>query len=54
MTTPRRAEHRKSARQAGLRYVTDGVRGITRQRVGTGWTYFAPNGQRIEEKEERK
>ena len=54
MTTPRRAEHRKSARQAGLRYVTDGVRGITRQRAGTGWAYFAPNGQRIEEKEVRK
>jgi len=54
MTTPRRAEHRKSARQAGLRYVTDGVRGITRQRAGTGWTYFAPDGQRIDKREERK
>ena len=54
MTSPRRAEHRRSASQAGLRYVTDGVRGITRQRAGTGWTYFTPNGKRIEEKEERK
>jgi DNA topoisomerase-1 len=54
MTSPRRAEHRRSASQAGLRYVTDGVRGITRKRAGTGWTYFAPGGKRIEEKEERK
>ena len=53
-TSPHRAEHRKAASQAGLRYVTDGVRGISRQRAGTGWTYFAPNGQRIEEKEVRK
>ena len=49
MTSARRAEHRKAARQAGLRYVTDGVRGITRQRAGTGWSYFAPNGKRITE-----
>jgi DNA topoisomerase-1 len=47
MTSPRRAEHRRAASQAGLRYVTDGVRGITRQRVGSGWTYFAPSGKRI-------
>ena len=38
---------RKSASRAGLRYVTDGVRGITRKRVGTGWAYYAPSGERI-------
>ncbi|MCD6040920.1 MAG: topoisomerase [Burkholderiales bacterium] len=54
MTSARHAEHRRSASQAGLRYVTDGVRGITRQRVGTGWTYFAPNGKRITVLGERK
>jgi DNA topoisomerase-1 len=54
MTSARRAEHRRSASQAGLRYVTDGVRGITRQRVGAGWTYFAPSGKRIQEAGERK
>jgi DNA topoisomerase I len=54
MSSPRRAEHRKAANQAGLRYVTDGVRGITRQRVGTGWTYFLPNGKRIVTSEIRK
>jgi len=54
MTSPRRAEHRKAASQAGLRYVTDGVRGITRQRVGTGWSYFLPNGKRIVDGQIRK
>ncbi len=54
MTTAHRAEHRKAANQAGLRYVTDGVRGITRQRAGTGWTYFLPNGKRIVTAEVRK
>ncbi|HZM35564.1 MAG TPA: DNA topoisomerase IB [Burkholderiales bacterium] len=54
MSSPRRAEHRRSASQAGLRYVTDGVRGITRQRAGTGWAYFAPSGKKIDKKEERK
>ena len=54
MTSAHRAEHRKAASQAGLRYVTDGVRGITRQRVGTGWSYFLPSGRRITELEIRK
>jgi DNA topoisomerase-1 len=53
MTSARRAEHRRSASQAGLRYVTDGVRGITRQRAGTGWSYFTPSGKRIASLEER-
>ena len=54
MTSAHRAEHRKAASQAGLRYVTDGVRGITRQRVGTGWSYFLPNGKRIVDGQIRK
>ena len=54
MTSLRRTEHRKAASQAGLRYVTDGVRGITRQRVGSGWSYFLPNGKRIVDGEIRK
>jgi DNA topoisomerase-1 len=41
------SEHRQSAAQAGLRYVTDGANGITRRRVGTGWAYYLPNGKRI-------
>jgi DNA topoisomerase-1 len=54
MTSAHRAEHRKAASQAGLRYVTDGVRGITRQRAGTGWSYFLPNGKRIVDRQVRK
>jgi len=47
VTSSRAREHRKSAARAGLRYVTDGVAGISRRRSGKGWTYFAANGARI-------
>jgi DNA topoisomerase I len=40
-------EHRSAARRAGLRYVTDGIDGIRRQRAGKGWIYFHPRGKRI-------
>jgi DNA topoisomerase I len=40
-------EHRDAAVRAGLLYVTDGIAGIRRQRVGKGWTFFAPDGERI-------
>jgi DNA topoisomerase I len=44
-----RSEHRSSARRAGLRYVTDGIDGIRRQRAGKGWVYFGPGGARIKD-----
>jgi DNA topoisomerase-1 len=47
-------EHRHAAVSAGLRYVTDGAIGITRKRVGTGWTYYMPDGERITDSRERK
>jgi DNA topoisomerase-1 len=47
-------EHRASAKQAGLRYVSDGASGITRRRVGTGWAYYAPNGERITDAQSRR
>jgi DNA topoisomerase-1 len=47
-------EHRVSATQAGLRYVSDGASGITRRRVGTGWAYYAPNGERITDVQTRR
>jgi len=47
MTSARLREHRKAAARAGLRYVTDGFAGVTRKRSGTGWAYYAPDGQRI-------
>jgi DNA topoisomerase-1 len=59
-TEPRRrhkrrlSEHRTAASRAGLRYVSDGANGITRRRVGSGWTYFLPNGARIRDAAIRK
>jgi DNA topoisomerase-1 len=47
-------EHRTAARRAGLRYVTDGLAGITRKRSGTGWAYYAPDGARIADAATRK
>jgi DNA topoisomerase-1 len=40
-------EHRKAAVSAGLRYVTDGVSGISRKRSGSGWAYYLPSGRLI-------
>ncbi|HEX7052329.1 MAG TPA: DNA topoisomerase IB [Burkholderiales bacterium] len=47
MGSSRLAEHRKAAQRAGLRYVTDGVSGIRRKRVGSGWAYYTPEGALI-------
>ena len=47
-------EHRAAARHAGLHYVTDGLRGISRKRTGTGWLYFSPNGKKIADAAIRK
>jgi DNA topoisomerase I len=54
VSSPRAAEHRSAARHAGLRYVTDGVSGIRRKRVGAGWAYYAPNGALIKDPSLRK
>jgi len=37
-----------------LRYVTDGVQGIRRRRVGKGWAYYTPSGRRIGDSRVRK
>jgi len=50
----RTEEHRNAAVWAGLSYVTDGIAGIRRQRVGRGWIYFAPDGSKLEDPQERK
>lgn len=47
MGSTKNHEHRKEAAGAGLRYVTDGIAGISRRRSGKGWSYFAANGARI-------
>jgi DNA topoisomerase-1 len=51
---PRGLTHRQSAAKAGLRYVTDGVSGITRKRSGGGWAYYLPNNKLIQDKNLRK
>ena len=40
-----------SAREAGLRYVTDARPGIGRRRRGTGFTYLGPDGKAIRDPE---
>src|SRR5258708_7504776 len=52
--TSGRVKARRRAVPRGLRYVTDGVRGIRRKRVGGGWAYYAPGGARISDHEIRK
>ncbi|MBA7528167.1 hypothetical protein ES705_20350 [subsurface metagenome] len=47
-------EHKKKAISAGLNYVTDGVAGITRRRVGRGWAFYKPDGTRITDPNQRK
>jgi len=50
----RKRAHRAAAAGAGLRYVTDGVAGISRKRSGTGWAYYLPSGRLIGEHAIRK
>ena len=54
VASQRSREHRKAATGAGLRYVTDGLPGITRRRAGSGWIYFEPDGTRIRDAEKRR
>jgi DNA topoisomerase-1 len=49
----RTVEHRKTASAAGLKYVTDGVPGITRRRAGRGWAFYKPDGSRITDADQR-
>lgn len=44
MTSARSKEHRRAAARAGLRYVTDGVPGISRKRSGKGWSFYLADG----------
>jgi DNA topoisomerase-1 len=45
------SEHVDSAKAAGLRYVTDAMPGITRKRSGKGFSYVAPDGSTVRERE---
>jgi DNA topoisomerase-1 len=54
MASARDLDHRNAATHAGLLYVTDGLAGISRKRVGKGWAYYAPDGTRIADRATRK
>lgn len=43
----------QSAKYAGLRYVTDAIPGIRRRACGRGFTYLDPQGERIQDAQER-
>ena len=45
------AEAIESAKEAGLRYVTDAKPGIARKRAGRGFRYVAPDGNNIRDSE---
>jgi DNA topoisomerase I len=51
---PRLDEHRETAARAGLTYVSDGLAGIRRERSGSAWTYYAPDGSHITDRAELK
>jgi DNA topoisomerase-1 len=40
----------ESARAVGLRYVTDAMPGIQRQRAGNGFVYIEPDGHRVSDR----
>jgi DNA topoisomerase I len=42
----------ESAQEAGLRYVSDTMPGISRKRAGSGFTYIGPDGRRITNQKE--
>jgi DNA topoisomerase-1 len=44
----------ESAREAGLRYVTDEMPGIARRRAGKGFTYIGPDGKTLRDEEQLK
>lgn len=54
MSSNRQHEHRESAHRAGLVYVTDAFQGIRRRRVGTGWSFYAPDGTLVTNRAERR
>ena len=43
-----------TAKEAGLRYVSDAKPGIRRKRVGKGWSYVGPDGTPIRDRKERQ
>ncbi|MEM1270824.1 MAG: DNA topoisomerase IB [Bacteroidota bacterium] len=53
LTLERLTDPELSAREAGLRYVSDEVAGYTRRRKGRGFAYYRPGGELVERGPER-
>ncbi len=54
MGSEARETHVAAAQAAGLVYVTDAEAGITRRRVGRGWSFYRPDGSLIRDPAERR
>src|SRR5207248_9290428 len=50
--SPPQDDPKRSARSAGLRYVTDALPGINRRRSGRGFVYTWPDGRRVDDPED--
>ena len=48
VSEPDAGQARDELRELGLRYVSDGIRGIMRRRAGNGFSYRAPDGSLVE------
>jgi DNA topoisomerase IB len=46
--------NRLAARSAGLVYVSDQTKGITRKKSGVGWRFIGPDGKTITDRAERR
>jgi len=54
VASPIRETHISAAQAAGLIYVTDSARGVTRKRVGHGFAYYDVTGALIKDRAERR
>ena len=51
VSEPDAGQARDELRELGLRYVSDGIRGIMRRRAGNGFSYRAPDGSLVRDRD---
>ena len=51
VSEPDAGQARDELRELGLRYVSDGIRGIRRRRAGNGFSYRAPDGSLVKDRD---
>ena len=51
VSEPDAGQVRDELRELGLRYVADGIRGIIRRRAGNGFSYRAPDGSPVKDRD---